>query len=422
MKVELNNSDKYYSLKDKPPAGILWSDVFPVGSAKYISVTEGEFNAASVHDMLGYPAVPKLKGKLTEDEHAYLNSFERIYVVGDNDTAGREAVATFTSKFKHNKCFVVNLSKHNDANDYLVARDTEFFKKEWWGAKPYCPDDILYSGDDFAGVLADDDTSIIVPTFMEQFNKMAYGLATGHIYLIKGMEGLGKTELLRKLAWHTFKTTEYGVATIFLEESAKRTVQGFVCYEVGEPVHFPDSEVPKEVCIQVAREIAESGRMNIINMVDIDTNEKVLDKIRYLATQRECKFIFLDPINQLAHNGDSPTRELDSLMSKLEKLVVELDVCLIITAHVNDEGQTRDSRMIQKAASVRIELSRDNLHPDPIIRNTTSLVISKNRPFSTQGPCATLIFNVDTFDLEYQDTTVLSSTEQRTADEEFDSK
>ncbi len=412
-KVELNSGEKYYALKDQKPEGILFADVFPKGSAKYITVTEGEFDAASVYDILGYPAYPCLKKKLTDEEWELLNSFERIYVVGDNDSAGREYTAKFVEKFPHNKVYVVHLTEHGDVNDYLLAGDRKKFEKAWWAARPYCPDDVLATPDDFSKVLDDNTTSIIVPTFMDSFNNMAYGLVTGHIFLIKGLEGLGKTELLRKLAWHTFKTSEYNLATIFLEESAKRTVQGFVCYEIGEPVHFPDSETPKDTIAQVARGIASTGRMNIVKMVDIDTNEKILNKIRYLVTQRECKFIFLDPINQLGHNGDNTTKELDSLMAKLEKMVVELDFCLVITAHVNDEGQTRDSRMIQKAASIRIELYRDNLHPDPIIRNTTKLVISKNRPFSTQGPCAELYFNPETFDLEYQDETVLTSTEER---------
>ena len=87
-------------------------------------------------------------------------------------------------------------------------------------------------------------------------------------------------------------------------------------------------------------------------------------------------------------------------MANLEKMVVDKDVCLIMTAHVNDNGQTRDSRMIEKAASIRIELDRDHMSPDPILRNTTKMSISKNRPFSNTGLAAVLRFNPDTFALE----------------------
>jgi len=402
LKVDKNGNSKYYNNRGEPPGGGLFGqDKFPAGSSKYITLTEGEIDAASVYAILGYPAVSCPSGhKLSDSEWSYLNSFERIYFCFDADAAGDTKREKFIERFPHHKCYVVNLKRHNDVNDYLLAGDFDKFRKEWWAAQPYCPDDILTSADDFISVFNQKEAGTIVPTFIDKFNEMAYGLPTGHIVLIKGMEGLGKTEVLRKLAWHTFTTTDYSIATVFLEESPKRTVQGFASLALQQPVHLPDSPVPSEHVEEVARELGESGRINIIKMVDIDDNEKILNKIHYLVTQRECKYIFLDPVNQLAHTGgDSATRELDRLMASLEKMVVDLDFCLVITAHVNDEGLTRDSRMIQKAASIRIELERDHMNPDPVVKNTTHLAISKNRPFSYTGPCGKLRFDPATFDL-----------------------
>ncbi len=76
-----------------------------------------------------------------------------------------------------------------------------------------------------------------------------------------------------------------------------------------------------------------------------------------------------------------------------------------MTTHVNDDGQTRSSRMIGKSASVRIDLQRDHMNTDPDIRNLTRLAVSKNRPTGSTGYGGTVKFDPDTFTLgEYHGT------------------
>ena len=56
--------------------------------------------------------------------------------------------------------------------------------------------------------------------------------------------------------------------------------------------------------------------------------------------------------------------------------------------------------MIGKSDSVRIDLKRDHMNPDPDIRNTTTLSVSKNRPTGKTGYGGTLKFDPNTFMLE----------------------
>jgi hypothetical protein len=44
---------------------------------------------------------------------------------------------------------------------------------------------------------------------------------------------------------------------------------------------------------------------------------------------------------------------------RLEMMLVELDFALIMVSHVNDNGETRGSRMIGKICNTRIDLTRD---------------------------------------------------------------
>jgi replicative DNA helicase len=55
--------------------------------------------------------------------------------------------------------------------------------------------------------------------------------------------------------------------------------------------------------------------------------------------------------------------------------------------------------MIGKRASVVIKLKRDQMSEDNDARNTTELLVLKNRPTGTTGFAGQLFFDADTFTL-----------------------
>ena len=112
-----------------------------------------------------------------------------------------------------------------------------------------------------------------------------------------------------------------------------------------------------------------------------------------------CRVVFFDHISRVATSFGLDTSGLDSFATKLSKLSIELDFALIMITHVNDDGLTRGSRNISKEAWTVISLNRDKLNPDPLIRNTTNLVVEKNRHASITGPAGSIYFDPTTFKL-----------------------
>src|SRR6266478_2897660 len=88
-----------------------------------------------------------------------------------------------------------------------------------------------------------------------------------------------------------------------------------------------------------------------------------------------------------------------NISADISKLSQELNFALIFVSHVNDEGLTRGSRMISKMADIRIDLFRDIINPDPIIRRITRMVIPKNRFCGRTGPAGELLFDPATYTL-----------------------
>jgi twinkle protein len=135
--------------------------------------------------------------------------------------------------------------------------------------------------------------------------------------------------------------------------------------------------------------------------VDDDPNS-ILEQIRFLSQACGVHYIFFEPIQDLAYSrqGDESAEQfLSQLATKLARLSAELNVGIVTIAHENDDGAIRDSRMIGKRASVVIKLKRDKMADDADARNTTELLVIKNRPTGSTGYAGQLFFNSDTFTL-----------------------
>jgi hypothetical protein len=90
---------------------------------------------------------------------------------------------------------------------------------------------------------------------------------------------------------------------------------------------------------------------------------------------------------------------LDLISTRLAMMVEELDFCLVFVSHINDFGQTRGSRYISKIAHAWIELSRNLTHESEWVRNTTNVLIKKNRFKGQTGPAGKLFLDQMTYRL-----------------------
>ncbi len=68
--------------------------------------------------------------------------------------------------------------------------------------------------------------------------------------------------------------------------------------------------------------------------------------------------------------------------------------------HTNDDGQVKYCRMIEQRASVVVDLQRDKMSEDREERNTTKLLVTKNRPVGPTGYAGQLQFDPDSFTLK----------------------
>jgi len=401
-----NSSYKVRSLEEKSfrwegasEAGLFGRDKFSTGSSKAVTITEGEYDAASLYQVLGSPVVSvrSSSSALADVSHdrSWLSGFEQIYLAFDSDTAGKDAAARVAKLFDYNKVLVVNFDRRKDANEYLQAGEEQELRQLWWNAKKYLPETIVSSFSDFQKLLLETPKAG-VPYPFPSLNQFTYGIRKGESVLITAQEGVGKTEIMHSILYNTLKETDDAIGAIFLEEPKGHLLRSIAGLHLKKPTHLPECGCTELEIMEAIKDcVRVDDRLHVYSHFGSDDPDILLDTIRFQVSARGVAYLFLDHISMVVSGlaGEDERRALDYISTRLEMMVKELNFSLIFVSHVNDAGQTRGSRYISKIADIRIDATRDMLHPDERIRNTTSLVVPKNRFCGKTGFVGNYIFD-----------------------------
>jgi twinkle protein len=406
-KIRTLDKKGFYTQGDIAKAGLFGRNKFAASSHKTVTITEGELDALSLWQTIRAPVVSvhsaSSAGTDCGLDRSWLNSFERIVLAFDGDEAGRQAASKVAKLFDYNKVYMVSFpgGTRKDANDYVASGEDGELAAIWTNARRYLPESIVSSFSEFDKIIRETPRKGVSYPF-PTLNYMTYGIRTGESVLITAQEGIGKTEVMHAIEHQLLKETDDPIGAIFLEEPKRRHLQALAGIHLRLPVHLPDSGVDHEQTLKAVQEVVRvDERLHIYSHFGSDDPEVILDTIRFLVSARGCRYILLDHLTMVVSGarGSDERTSLDYLSTRLEMMVKELDFALVVVSHVNDDGLTRGSRNISKIADIRIDLSRDVESPDPVVRRTTHLMISKNRFCGRTGPAGELLFDPVTYTL-----------------------
>ena len=409
--VKIRVFPKSFSAKGLSQDEFFGMNVFPAGCAGIVTITEGEVDALSVQEMLrgrsvqpvvSLPSATPSK-RLWEKCKDWLDSFDKIVLSVDNDSAGNAIAAKIFNLFP-NKTYRVQHDVHKDANEFLVNGAKKEFTNAWWSARKYTPENILNTADQFVDLFRDSPNYTYVPTGIEALDDKIMGLMQGHFTVIKAPTGIGKTEVMRYLEYNMLQK-KVPFASWHLEETKLRSLLGLVSYHLNQNLTRRDiieSLGVEDLVEEAIREITKDELLYQFYMPDGSNSDDFIEQIRYLSQGCDCKYIFFEPIQDVivGHSEESKEQQLADLSVRLSKLSAELNIGIVTIAHTNDNGDPKYCKMIGQRASVIIDLSRDKSAEDDTDRNTTFLRVEKNRPCSEEGLAGTLLFDPMSFTLE----------------------
>lgn len=387
----------------------LFGPEFNAGTSKRLYLTEGEFDAASLYEILGqsYPvkSLPSasIGEKFIKANHQYLNSFQEIVYAGELDKAGKVAAEKLFEVFPE-KFYYVPMTKHKDANDFLTSGDSVELK--WAAVKPqrYSPDNFFCSDQDVDDAIRQENPYEYVPTGLTGWDDKLRGLVKGGITFIKAKRGLGKTELIRFFEQAMLKDDTCRIALLHAEEMKSTTYRAMASYELGVNVRTKDDAqangITEEQVIEAAKKATKGERTIIFEMRSHDDPMKVLEYIRLAAVVYGADFIFIDHIQRLAYLSqvgvDGATSMLTALGSRSAQLAKELNIGVIFISQTNDDGRTKYASALEEEAIICVKLDRDLESDDEILQNTTEFIIDKNRAFAKLGSAGSVYYDPNT--------------------------
>jgi twinkle protein len=397
----------------------------------------GSSNALSTYQLLGsrYPVV-SIKGgagnalKDCKNNYNFLNSFKEIVICFDRDESGTQA-ANQVSKLFPNKSKVVTLDEGKDPSDYLMENRSADFTRRWYAAEKYTPANII-RGEDLLERLLNQPTPDSLELPWEALQDLTYGIRKGEMWTITSGAGMGKTQVLRELAFHIQQHTEDNIGLLFLEEPLEDAARGMMSLSAGKPLHLPTTEYTQEEWDNSFEDTLATGRYVFFDSFGSNDIDTIIDTIKYMRHACDCRYIFLDHISILVSDqsaGDE-RKALDEIATKLKTLTIELDIWLGMVSHSKrpagkpheEGGQTSLSELrgtagIGQLSNMVIGLERNGQDTDLYRRNVTLIRVLKNRFSGLTGPACYLHYDRDTGRLTQIDD---PATDTDTETEDFD--
>jgi twinkle protein len=384
----------------------LWRD-----GGKMVVVTEGEIDALSVSQAQGnkWPVVSIPNGaasavKSLKQHLDWLEKFESVVLMFDNDDPGRKAAQECAQLFTPGKCKVATLAR-KDANEHLKAGEVSAIIDAMWGAKEYRPDGIVTLDD-----LRDELTKPVDwgrPWVYETLTKETYGRRDGEIYFIGAGTGVGKTDFLTEQIAHDLENLKVNCGVIFLEQPPVETLRRIAGKIAGKRFHVPDAGWTVEDLQSALARLEQSGRLYLYNHFGAMEWEVIRARIRYMVISLGCKHIYLDHLTALAAAADDERTALEGIMADLGSLTQELKFVLHGVSHLatpegkpHEEGgrvmirHFKGSRSIGFWSHFMFGLERNQQAEDLKQRQTTTFRILKDR-YTGQATGKTFLLGYD---------------------------
>ena len=379
---------------------------------KILVVTEGEIDALTVSQVQGnkWPVVSLPNGaqsaaKVFKKQLDWLSKFDTVVIMFDMDDAGIEAAKAAAEVLPPGKAKIASLP-FKDANECLQNGAGDQIISAMWNAKEYRPDGIICAADLFDSLL-NEETIYTVDYPWASLNEKTLGLRAGELVTITAGSGIGKSAVVREIAYHLIQQGET-VGMIMLEESIKRTGLGLVGLALNKPLHLGKDSVSVEEFKSGFDDTLGTGRVYLYDHFGSTEVENLLSRVRYLARALDCRWIILDHLSIVVSglDGEDERKLIDRAMTLLRTLVEETGIGLILVSHLkrpegkgHEEGaktslaQLRGSAAIGQLSDMVIGLERNQQGENP---NETILRVLKNRFSGETGEAGTVFYDKQT--------------------------
>lgn len=384
----------------------LWRD-----GGKKVVITEGEIDCMTVSQLQDnkWPVVSVPNGAQSAKKYIaknidWLNKFETVVLMFDNDEPGKDAINECAPLFRPGACKVARLDL-KDANDMLLAGRGGEVIKAIWDAREYRPDGLV-SVDE---ILEEIKKPIVqgIPWFLPSLTAATYGRRPGELYGFGAGTGVGKTDFLtQQIAFDVAQLGEK-VGCLFLETPVVELGKRIAGKLAAKQFHIPDADWTQEELEEAIEQMR--GKVTMYDSFGQADWEVVKGHIRYMAVALGIRIIYLDHLTALA-DPDDERGSLEKLMGELAGMSMELGIIMHYVSHLatpdgtpHEEGGRVTIRHFKGARAIgfwthfMFGLERNQQAEDPEERLVTTFRVLKDRYTGrATGKVFRLVFNLVT--------------------------
>lgn len=384
---------------------------------KRIVITEGEIDCLTIAQCfnLKWPVVsiPSGCGSAKDSiKHnlEFLESYHEVVLAFDDDEPGHKAIEECVTLFSPGKCKIMTYRGHKDANELYVDKGQDEVVKCVFDAKVYRPDGIIAGTELWDEVLKEPEKGLDIP--YPKLNDMLKGIREKKLYLFTAGSGIGKSTLVRELAYHLNTTYKWPLGIMALEESVKESAEGLMSIYLNKPIAISRDGIFEETLKDAFDATVGNGSVWLYNHFGSTQIDNLLAKLRFMVVSCGVKCILLDHISIIISGlddaGDDERKTIDKLMTKLRTLIEETGVTVLAIVHLKrasgpgksfNEGKRpsltdlRGSGALEQLSDVVVALGRDQQGSNP---NLSTIYVLKNRPTGTTGVADDLLYVPET--------------------------
>ncbi len=384
-------------------------------------ITEGELDALSVAEAWQqtkgriFPVVSLPSASATSHALAqrdWLNSFDSVILMLDNDEAGQKATNYLGKMLKPGKVRIAKL-KHKDPNEVLMKEGAKAVLQAVYDAAPWSPSGIVVGEEIWNQFVARQNVeSVPYPDCLSGLNDKIKGIRQGEISLFTSGTGSGKSTVIKEIILSLLDTTDDKVGLISLEESVGDTAEKFISMQLKRPVNDPPPLSQEEIRAGYDQVFGDE-RLVLLDHQGSVGDDSLIDKIEYMALLG-CKYLVLDHITIAVSEGSeglSGNEAVDKVMSDLLKVVKRHNVWLGLISHLRkaspqgksfEEGKLASIDDIKGSGSIKqisfdiIAFARNLVAENETERNTIQFRVLKSRFTGLTGNAGSSVYDPST--------------------------
>lgn len=417
--IKVRTPDKeFYWVVGKQDIGFFGQHLWPTGG-KYLTITEGEIDAATFDQVMDkkYPVVSVPGGaagaeKFIRAHLEWVNSFDKVVLMFDQDDAGQAAVEACAPLLAPGRAHVARLPE-KDPNDCLVKGLEEDIRNAFWNAAKFKVGGVVDART--LSIKCKQKITVGRPWHWDFMTRFTFGKRPGEVLVTGSGTGMGKSDFVAQdVATTITGITEHGevakpqAAGLFNYEAIDYRIKLLVAGKIASRrFHLPNmpefgfdagwTEEERDAALAMMDgKIWDAGGRLYINEDGFNANwDDIVGRMRYLAKAEEVYEFIIDPIGAIvADMGEDDERKfLDAMMREAASLSQELGATLHFVSHLtrpsfgpsHEEGghvrlnQFRGSNGIGMFPSFVFGLERNQQAEDDAERRKTTVRVVKDR-------------------------------------------